>query len=55
MGKLMDVELIIEGFLEKYPTLRLPQTWIRGLGEEYGVSRSDVLNASRRVRRRMKT
>ena len=54
MGNIMDVELIIEGFVEKYPILRLPQSWIRALGEEYDVSYGDILNASRRVRRRMR-
>ena len=53
VGKIMGVERVIEGFFEKYPTRRLPQAWIRALEEKYGVSHGDVLNASRRVRRRM--
>ena len=54
MGKLMDIERVIEVFFEKYPTLRLPQAWIRELEEKCGVSHDDILNASKRVRRRMR-
>jgi len=53
MGKIMAVERIIGDFFEKYPTRRLPNSWVKALEKRYDLSHDEVLNASRRVRRRL--
>jgi len=53
MGKIMAVERIIGEFFEECPTRRLPHSWVKALEERYDLSHDEVLNASRRVRRRL--
>jgi len=53
MGKIMAVERIIGEFFDKYPTRRLPNLWVDALARRYNMPRDEVLNASRRVRKRL--
>jgi len=52
-GKIIALERIIEGFFDKYPNRRLPHSWVEALENRYSVSHDDVLNTSRRVRKRL--